>query len=132
MVIGHDAALTQACSRGSLELNPYLPLVAHCLLESCDLLSRGCAVLRTHCVDGIEADEARCRAHVEASTATATALLPALGYEGACHVVERARATGRTIREVVLRDGLMAPEAFDEMISPEAVCRLGMPDPPVR
>ncbi|MCC6696021.1 MAG: aspartate ammonia-lyase [Candidatus Hydrogenedentes bacterium] len=129
LVIGHDTALTQACSRGSLELNPFLPLVAHCLLESCDLLSRGCSVLRTHCVDGIEADEARCRAHVEASTATATALLPALGYEGACGVVERARATGRTIREVVLQEGLMAADAFDELISPEAVCRLGMPDP---
>ena len=132
LVMGHDVTLTQACSRGSLELNPFLPLVAHCLLESCDLLIASCAILRTHCVEGIVADEARCRAHVEASTATATALLPALGYAGACRVVEQARASGRTIREVVLEEGLMTPETFDESISPEAVCRLGMPDPPAR
>jgi len=127
MVMGHDATIAHACSSGSLELNPFLPLVAVCLLESCDLLARACDILRRHCVEGIEADEARCRQHVESSTATATALLPVLGYEGACKVAQRAKETRRNIREIVLADGLLTPEAFDELISPEAVTRLGMP-----
>ena len=41
LAIGHDQALTMAVAMGSLELNPFLPLVAHCLLESFDLLARG-------------------------------------------------------------------------------------------
>ena len=53
-----------ACGLGSLELNPFLPLVADCLLESLDLLARACEILRRYCVEGIEADEARCAAHV--------------------------------------------------------------------
>ena len=127
MVMGHDVTIAHAASSGSLELNPFLPVVAACLLESCELLARACDILRRHCVEGIQADEVRCRQHVESSTAAATALLPVLGYEEACKVAERAKATGRTIREIVLSDGLFTPEAFDELISPEAVTRLGMP-----
>ena len=127
MVMGHDVTIAHACASGSLELNPFLPLVAACLLESCDLLARSCCILRRHCVEGMEADETRCRLHVETSTATATALLPILGYEGACRVARQAKETRRTIREIVLADGLLTAEAFDELISPEAVTRLGMP-----
>jgi len=66
---------------------------------------------------------------VEASTATATALLPVLGYEGACEVVRKAGEAGKNIRAICVGEGLMDEAAFDEMISPEAVCRLGTPAP---
>ena len=127
MVMGHDQVIGIAAGLGSLELNPFLPLIAHCLLSSCDMLGRACRILRLFCVDGIEADEARCRRHVENSTATATALLPVLGYEGAARLLERARATGRTVRQVAVDGGALTAEQFDELTSPEAVCRLGSP-----
>jgi aspartate ammonia-lyase len=127
LVMGHDAVIANACAAGSLELNPFLPLVATCLLESGDLLARAADILRRLCVEGIEADEARCRQHVEGSTAVATALLPALGYGAACRVAQQAKQTGRTIREVVLAEELLTPEQFEALVSPEAVCRLGMP-----
>jgi aspartate ammonia-lyase len=130
MVMGYDQTLALACAQGNLELNAFLPLVAACLLESCDLLARGCDTLRRHCVEGLAANEARCRQHVEASTATATALLPVLGYEGACEVVRRAGETGKSLRAICVDGGLMDEATFDEMISPEAVCRLGTPAPP--
>jgi aspartate ammonia-lyase len=128
LVMGYDAVIAMACSSGSLELNPFLPLVAACLLESVDLLARACDILRRHCVEGMEADEERCRRSVESSTAVVTALLPAIGYERAAAVAERARETGKTIREVVLEDGLISAERFDDLITPEAVCRLGSPE----
>ncbi|HNX50208.1 MAG TPA: aspartate ammonia-lyase [Thermoanaerobaculaceae bacterium] len=130
LVFAHDQAIALACASGCLELNPFLPLVAHCLLQSCDLLARGCRTLRQHCVEGIEADEARCRAHVANATATATALLPALGYEGAGKLVARARETGRPLKDVAIGEGFVTVEQFDELTSPEAVCRLGSPDLP--
>jgi len=127
-VFGHDAAITLACASGSLELNPFLPLIADSLLDSLDLLERADDILRRHCVDGIEADEARCRRHVENSTATATALLPALGYERACEAVKWAQANGQSLRETVISKGWLTGEEFDDLISPETVCRLGSPD----
>jgi aspartate ammonia-lyase len=114
-----------AVAMGSLELNPFLPLVAHCLLESFDLLARGCETLGTRCVEGIEADEARCRQQVENSTASATALVPRLGYARVGELVATSRREGRTIRDVAVASGLVTADEFDEVTSPEAVCRLG-------
>ncbi|MDD5309868.1 MAG: aspartate ammonia-lyase [Deltaproteobacteria bacterium] len=127
LVMGHDAVIAAACAAGSLELNPFLPLVAHCLLGSLDLLARAADVLRRHAVVGLKADEERCRAHVEGSTAVATALVPLVGYEKAGEVARRARETGRTVRDVAVGEGLVTAEQFDDILRPEAVCRLGMP-----
>jgi len=127
LVMGYDQTIALAAGLGSLELNPFLPLVAACLLDSLTLLARADETLRRNCVEGIEADEERCRAHVHASSAAATALVPELGYERACEVVGEAQASGRTIREVVVAGGLLSAEQFDELLSAEAVCRLGTP-----
>ncbi len=132
MVMGYDTVLTYACAQGNLELNAFMPLIAECLLNSIDLMARACELLATRCVAGIQANEERCRAHVEASTAVATALIPALGYERVCALAWAAAENKRTVRETVLEEGLLTAAEFDALITPEAVCRLGMPDLPVR
>jgi aspartate ammonia-lyase len=125
LAISHDQALTLAAAMGSLELNPFLPLVAHTLLESFDLLTRACDILRRGAVEGLEANEAACRRHVENATATATALLPAIGYERACALADEARRSGRGLKEVAISSGAVSADEFDELTSAEAVCRLG-------
>jgi aspartate ammonia-lyase len=127
LVLGHDATIAHACSAGTLELNPFLPLVAHCLLESLELLARADDILRRHCVDGIEADETRCRDYVENSTASATALVSVLGYERAADTVRLAKEKKSTIRETVMAQGWLTGGEFDVLISAENVCRLGSP-----
>ena len=129
LVAGYDATIAAACGLGSLELNAFLPLVADCLLHSLSLLARACETLRRFCVEAIEADEARCAAHVHASSAAATALVPEIGYEAACEVVRRARERQATVRDVVVADGLLTAAQYDELLSAEAVCRLGTPQP---
>ncbi len=128
MVMGNDQALVLACTGGILELNAFLPLVAACLLDNCDLLANACDILRRHAVEGIQAREDRCRAHVDSSVATLTALLPELGYENATALASRATETGKTLREIAVGEGLMNSARFDALISPEGVSRLGMPD----
>jgi len=132
LVIGHDVTITMACASGNLELNAFLPVVAACLLESCDLLARGCDILARHCVEGLQVNEERCRQQVESSTAAVTALLPVLGYEKASRAAELAQKKMKSIREIVVEEGWLTREKFDELISPEAVCRLGMPNLPPR
>jgi aspartate ammonia-lyase len=124
-VIGKDAALTMAAALGNLELNAFMPLIAACLLESADLLANACDVLRRHCVDGIEADEARCRSHVDSSTAAATALLAVMSYDDACALAAKAKREGRPLRDVAVESGAVTAAQFDQLVSPEAVCRLG-------
>ena len=127
LVFGYDATIATAAGLGSLELNAFLPLIADCLLESLRLLASADEVLRRFCVEGIEADEQRCAAHVRASSAAATALVPEIGYDAACTVVREAQERGATIRDVVVADGLLTVEQYDELLTAEAVCRLGTP-----
>jgi aspartate ammonia-lyase len=127
LAMAHDHAVTLACAMGSLELNPFLPLAAHSLLESFDLLAGACGILRTHCVEGLEADEARCRAQVENATASATALLPLLGYEKTGQLVAEAGRSNLGLKATALALGWVSPEQFDQLTSPEAVCQLGSP-----
>ena len=129
-VFGHDQSITLAASLGSLELNPFLPLLADSLLESLDLLARACRILRQHCVGGLRADEARCRQQVHGTTAAATALLPLLGHERLGGLVARARAEGRGLRDLLIDSGLLDGDTFDRLTSPEAVNRLGSPPSP--
>ncbi|MFH0962807.1 MAG: aspartate ammonia-lyase [Planctomycetota bacterium] len=127
LMIAYDQALTIAAASGSLELNPFLPLIAVCLLESADLLARSSEILRRFCVEGIVADETRCRLHVESSTATVTALLPSLGYEAAASLAALAARSGKSVRQCALEAALLSPEEFEDLVRPEAVCRLGSP-----
>ncbi len=125
LVMSHDATIAAACAAGSLELNPFLPLASACLLESLELLARADDMLRRLCLDGLQADEARCRLGVETSTATVTALIPVLGYTRACEAMHLAQGSGRPLRQVVLEQGWLTDSEFEGLITPEAVCRLG-------
>ncbi len=125
-VMANDGAIAQACAGGSLELNAFLPLVADDLLTNCDLLARACDALRTRCIDGIEVDEARCRQLVDGcATAAATALVGIIGYARAGELAHEARTTNRTIKSLVVEQGILSDAEFEAAIASEAVMRLG-------
>jgi aspartate ammonia-lyase len=129
MALGYDHTLTTACALGNLELNPFLPLVAHCLLSSIEQLTRATRMLRELCIDGITANEQRCREHVLNSTALATVLVPHLGYEEAGRISQLAQERGCTVREAALAEGAVTDEQLEGLLKPEAVLRLGLPGP---
>jgi aspartate ammonia-lyase len=80
-------------------------------------------------VEGLRADEDRCRQHVENATAVVTALVEELGYAAATELVKDAETTGASLRALAAERGLLTGEAFDELIAPERVTRLGSPPP---
>ena len=86
-VQANDLAVTLAASRGEFELNAFLPLIADAFLESISLLCRACALLREKCILTLEADAARCAAHLDASTAFAASYIGALGYDETARIV---------------------------------------------
>jgi aspartate ammonia-lyase len=127
MVMGHDQVLAHAVSMGNLELNAFLPIVADTLLNSLELLSNACDTFRCFCVEGLQANEERCKRNVLGATACVTALVEEIGYHDATEVALAAQNEGKTIRDVVIERGLLTEEQFDQVISPERVTRLGSP-----
>jgi fumarate hydratase, class II len=120
-VVGNDATVAWAGAAGAFELNTAVPVMAHALLESLHLLASASRLLADRCIAGIQADVERCRAHAESSPALATALNPHIGYEAAAEVAHAALAEGKTLRQVVVERGLLAPEVADRVLDVDAM-----------
>ena len=125
LAIGNDSIITAAAQSGQLELNAFLPLLAHALLQSLTVLDGACRMFRERCVDGIVADRAACDAHVQRSWATVTALLPVIGYERATQLAQKAQATGRPVAELAVEDGLLDADTVKRLLSADAMTSLG-------
>jgi aspartate ammonia-lyase len=78
-VIGADVTVTMGAEAGQLQLNAFLPVIAHRLLSGTAHLTAGCQVLNERCVRGISANAERLRESVARSPGVVTALTPALG-----------------------------------------------------
>jgi aspartate ammonia-lyase len=127
VALGHHHVLVHAAAMGNLELNAFMPAIADALLTMLDVLERACESL-AGCVGTMTANRERCAAHVESSTAVLTALLDTLGYEKATEIAQASRASGRSIRQLVIEGGIMEEAAFDSLVAPERVTRLGSPE----
>lgn len=123
LVVGRDLTVTMAAEGGQLQLNPFEPVIAHALQQSIDQLRAAVETLSERCVAGITTDRARMEMIVSRSTATATALSPAIGYAAAARVATLARASGRTVVDVVVEEGLLEREEAEALLSPIALTR---------
>ena len=122
-VIGADLTVTLAAEAGQLQLNVMEPVIAYNILQSIKLLTNAVNVLREKCVAGITANAGRCRAHLEASTAVATALTPLIGYERAAELAKKVLASGRTIRDVLEEEPGLSQDLIERTKDPLVLTR---------
>ena len=126
-VMGCDATILAAADAGQLELNVMMPVIAWNALHAARILTQAMRVLESRCVDGISADEDRCRELLDRSTALATALSPYIGYAATADVAKTSVQTGRPIRELVREGGLLPDDQLDAILSAEAMTSPGVP-----
>jgi aspartate ammonia-lyase len=122
-VMANDSLVTAACSRSTLQINEFLPLLAHSLLESMDLLIRMDGILADH-INGITANEAKCREIFDASPMIVTAFLPRIGYERAGALLAEFFSSGRKNVREFLREKLGA-DLVERVLSAERLISLG-------
>jgi len=115
-VMGNDVAINIGGQGGNFELNVYLPMMAHNLLQSVTLLSNGARTFAGRCVRGIVANEARCTESVERNLAICTALAPAIGYDKAAAISKHAHKHGSNVREVAVEWGVLPPDELDALL----------------
>ncbi|QQS35128.1 MAG: aspartate ammonia-lyase [Ignavibacteriales bacterium] len=118
-VIGNDLAVTLAAEAGQLELNVMEPLIVQSIFESIEMLKNGMTTLVHRCINGITANEKRCRELVENSIGLVTALNPIIGYEASTKLAKEALETNRGVYELVLEQNLLSKDQLDEILKPE-------------
>jgi fumarate hydratase class II len=123
-VIGNDLSIAIAGQSGTLELNTMMPLIAFNLLQSMEIEANATEMLADRCVAGIKADRKRCMELAERSYALTTAIAPSVGYERAAMMVKRAREEKKTIREVMIEEGIPREEV-DRILNLERMTKGG-------
>lgn len=109
-VIGYEAAIAAAGVAGQLEINVMMPVIAYTLLQAIELLSNALPILVTKCIEGIEANEERCKQLMEASLALVTGLSPSMGYDLASQIGMQADEENKTLEQVLQEKGLLTEE----------------------
>ena len=117
-IIGNDTTITLAAEAGQLELNAFEPVMFYRLFESLDTLTNGVKVFRTECIEGITVNASKCRDDVEKSIGIVTALCPHIGYTESARIAKRALREGRSVRYVILEEGIMSADKLDEILDP--------------
>ncbi|MDX9769572.1 MAG: aspartate ammonia-lyase [Tenuifilaceae bacterium] len=124
-VIGNDLTVTMAAEGGQLELNVFEPIIVQSLFESIEMLKNGMNTLKYRCVDGITANEERCRELVHNSIGLVTALNPIIGYEKSTMIAKEALKSGRSVYELVLEHKILTQEQLDKILAPENMIKPG-------
>ncbi|MDD7466077.1 MAG: aspartate ammonia-lyase [Actinomycetaceae bacterium] len=118
-VMGNDVTVTHAAGAGQLQLNVMEPVLAQCMFESLELLTRAMDTLRELCVDGITANPEVCEAYVMHSIGIVTYLNDIIGHHNGDLVGKEAARTGKSVKEIVVQMGLMTAEEVDATLTAE-------------
>jgi fumarate hydratase class II len=126
-VIGNDVAVATAAEAGQLELNVMMPLIAHNLVFSMEILASASRAFAERCIEGIEANAEQCAHWLERSPALVTALAPKIGYAEAAKLAKEAVAKNVTVRQLVTEKGVLKGKELDEVLDLVAMTEIGVP-----
>jgi len=125
-VIGNDAAVAVAGQSGSFQLNVMLPVIAHNLLQSLQLLANASRTLGRSAIAGFAVNARQIAAVLDRNPMLVTALAPVIGYDLAAAIAKRALAEGRAIREVAAEMTDLDEARLARLLDPAALTRGGV------
>ncbi len=117
-VIGNDTTIAFAGSMGNFELNVFKPVMIYNLLQSVRLLADTSRSFLDKCVVGIEPNLKQIKHHLGNNLMLATALNPAIGYDKAAKVVQKAHSEHKTLKTAAVELGYLTEKQYDELIDP--------------
>ena len=117
-VIGNHNGITMAGSHGHFELNVFKPLIIHNILQSIEIMADSAKTFALYCVKGIKADKKKIKYLLDNSLMLVTALAPKIGYDMAAKVAKDAHKKGTTLKEEVIRSGILNEREYDKIMNP--------------
>ena len=117
-VIGNHNGITMAGSHGHFELNVFKPLIAHNILQSIEIMADSSKTFALYCVKGIKADKKRIQQLLDSTLMLVTALAPKIGYDKAAKIAKTAHKNGTTLKEEVLKEGILTEKDYDKIMNP--------------
>lgn len=119
LVKGNDVTISNLVSSGNLELNQYMPMIAHLFLKSLMLLSKSVSNLKSKCIEGITANVKRCAENLLRSKAIAATLIPAFGYDRITALVKKSDELNKPFISVLKSDLNLNDEELKKILEKE-------------
>jgi aspartate ammonia-lyase len=116
-VVGNDVSIALAVQAGQLELNVMLPVMVKCILDSIDMLKNILPVFAENMIDGLHANKEKLETYIEKSPVLVTLLAPYIGYMHAAELYKESLKSNTSIRDLVIKKGLMSKEKVDKVLS---------------
>jgi aspartate ammonia-lyase len=117
-VYSNDQLVAGLAAQGCLELNAFIPVIGHAMLESLKLLISADTSAATHLLQGMEIDTGTAEAKLMSSPAVTTALLPFIGYKKAAEMAAYMKENGLTIAGANKKLRYIDEEKLKEILKP--------------
>ncbi|MDX1406089.1 MAG: class II fumarate hydratase [Woeseiaceae bacterium] len=125
-VMGNDATIAIAGQSGNFQLNVMLPVVAHNLLQSIEILTTACIALADRAIAGFTVNEDNLNRALDRNPILVTALNPVIGYEKGAAIAKKAYAEGRPVKDVAREMTDLTDEELDRLLDPAALTEGGI------
>jgi len=122
-VIGNHNGITMAGSHGHFELNVFKPLIIHNILQSIHIMADSAKSFSNYCIKGLKADKKRIKNLLDNSLMLVTALSPKIGYDNAAKIAKIAYKNGTTLREEVVKSGMVSEKEYDKIVDPKKMVK---------
>ncbi|MCL2616154.1 MAG: aspartate ammonia-lyase, partial [Defluviitaleaceae bacterium] len=126
-VIGNDHTICLGAGAGQLELNVMAPIMTFNLIQSITIMDNAFKSYNNLCIKGITANQEFLREKVDKSVALVTAISPHVGYSQSSKIARESIETGKSIREICIRDGILTAEQLDVILDPMEITNIGIP-----
>lgn len=117
-VMGHHTAITIAGQSGTFQLNVMLPLIAHNLIDSMELLAHGMRAFADKALAGVCFHEAALAEALAKNPILITALNHVIGYEQGAALAKQAYQEGRSVFDVAQELTDLSDEELHKHLDP--------------
>ena len=124
-IYGNCCAVELSAQTGNFELNVMLPVVAHNILESVEIMAKSAVNFSKKCIVGLEATELGPKS-VHKSLSMVTALVPEIGYDLSAKIAQEAERTGKTVEEIAIEKTNLSPSKIKEILDPFKMINPGL------
>ena len=125
-VIGNDATITVAGQAGNFELNVMLPVIAHNILQSVELLANSAQALADKAIASFKVNQPNIDKALAKNPILVTALNPVIGYEKAEKIAKKAYKEARPIIDVAEQETDLPREELEKLLNPTKLTQGGL------
>ena len=125
-VYSNDVLISNLCGQGCLDLNAYLPMIGHALLDSLKLLISANQTLLNKLFIGLSIQKkSNGNQHEYSNPAVVTAVTPYIGYHKAAGLARFMKQNNATVFEANQELNLIPAERLQALMKPESLVQQG-------